>query len=1197
MLAAQQQFANSMLLAMQQQQHEQQHAQQPRDHQSDMTQKHGQDALLHQQPSGPWSSEEYEMMMRSIFDAAPNTAAFGDVEAPPSFGSFAASHSGSYMSSSSDNGASPASFNDFVYGAQNFPTPPESDISIASRHMSLSAHPNNGLSPNDSIDFQQGVYSASFAGSDTTSPYSRTIPIPPAPSSSPFGTQQLPFQPQMFQNAPVTAETLAAVPNFARSGNAQWDPNFLMPNMPPTMSATQPALQPQHSAPSFPTSQAEATTTAGVPSAKQAASNPMASIAGNSTTAPAAAAPSEDVSTRQTKKLKSTGPTKELPSETAVPVASTSAISSKLPHMEVGSNATALAAIQRLKAKRLQEREEAAKAAGADAAMRSENLSASPTRSDGSDKPELTPAMRQQKKVAHNAIERRYRNNINDRIAALRRAVPALREIRPRKTPSGRKSRKALQEEDLVDGVPAATKLNKATILGKATDYIKYLKSRELRLASEVAGLRELVRSLEGGEELLELWEAEMDKVVAEQEAAAAAAAAREEEDEGIVDDIEGDAEDDEDEDEQDDYDTSHDASQNSGSSASPPSQRGSRSNSSGRQGKAGFSSVASSRYMLATFLGISFIGGGAEFALDSTASDASQAVARPATGRVVVGASRQLLKRSAAYVAPSSNIVQIEQAYEHVPSHILALEILRVVSFGACFLFLVWPLLSGAISRFTSRRVRAVPSFDESDTPESRDPGRRELLRVLATPSITPIEADIAMRKYLGATQSVIAAVPKVFQECLIFGFSKIPFFRNVAFKQQLAADALDVQVRLLELEAIASEAAQPAFVLRLHNALQLANYRSNLETLSATPVTTQAWPGRAQTFGSLAVAFARLGEGVDAAQDVADDCWTRARRAMLASVQSGGTDASDSSGDLAQKLQKLSDPTWLSTILALDLDTALELLASATHSTDVKRASCLHLIADTYYGNRLETVWNTLLCNIVDASCPTADTTASSLLRGFASRQSAQKLVLDVVQDDSARTQLHLEITMLARTAHPSSTAWYIAQVTLATWSAVLGNVALARHVASTLTEHVEPSPNSDLACIAVLKQFVNGATYDGAALTLSKGALDARATLFLSWLQFLRLFARQGAETGEIHSASLRIRRLISAATASSTSLAQDDEVGLEDMVEAKLDLLTDLCVMISRRTAHLPSGNKTDFAKVLLESDGEDSGIGF
>ncbi|CAG8652819.1 14200_t:CDS:2, partial [Acaulospora morrowiae] len=103
---------------------------------------------------------------------------------------------------------------------------------------------------------------------------------------------------------------------------------------------------------------------------------------------------------------------------------------------------------------------------------------------------------KQQKKVAHNAIERRYRNNINDRINDLKNVVPALCHLKS-------KDSKDDDEDEEVDGIPAATKLNKATILRKATEYIIYLKKNNQKMKSDNEMLRNLLQALPGGIELL----------------------------------------------------------------------------------------------------------------------------------------------------------------------------------------------------------------------------------------------------------------------------------------------------------------------------------------------------------------------------------------------------------------------------------------------------------------------------------------------------------------------------------------------------------------------------------------------------------------------------------------------------------------------------------------------------------------------
>lgn len=113
-----------------------------------------------------------------------------------------------------------------------------------------------------------------------------------------------------------------------------------------------------------------------------------------------------------------------------------------------------------------------------------------------------------EKKVAHNAIERRYRNNINDRIAELKSVVPALVHAKL-KSGSGKRNQPNDEEDEdeddneVLDGVAVATKLNKATILRKATEYIVHLKNVSQQLKMDNAALRQIVSQLPGGPELL----------------------------------------------------------------------------------------------------------------------------------------------------------------------------------------------------------------------------------------------------------------------------------------------------------------------------------------------------------------------------------------------------------------------------------------------------------------------------------------------------------------------------------------------------------------------------------------------------------------------------------------------------------------------------------------------------------------------
>lgn len=94
------------------------------------------------------------------------------------------------------------------------------------------------------------------------------------------------------------------------------------------------------------------------------------------------------------------------------------------------------------------------------------------------------------KKTAHNMIEKRYRTNLNDKITALRDSVPSLRII------SRKGSRGEEFQEDL-QGLTPAHKLNKATVLSKATEYIAHLEKRNKMLMKENATLKSRVEAFE----------------------------------------------------------------------------------------------------------------------------------------------------------------------------------------------------------------------------------------------------------------------------------------------------------------------------------------------------------------------------------------------------------------------------------------------------------------------------------------------------------------------------------------------------------------------------------------------------------------------------------------------------------------------------------------------------------------------------
>nr|POE80943.1 sterol regulatory element-binding protein 1 [Quercus suber] len=92
------------------------------------------------------------------------------------------------------------------------------------------------------------------------------------------------------------------------------------------------------------------------------------------------------------------------------------------------------------------------------------------------------------KKTSHNVIEKRYRNNLNDKIVELRNSVPSLRVMG--KTNGGGR------DEDL-EGLTPAHKLNKATVMGKATEYIRHLEKRNKSMADEMDVLKARLAAVE----------------------------------------------------------------------------------------------------------------------------------------------------------------------------------------------------------------------------------------------------------------------------------------------------------------------------------------------------------------------------------------------------------------------------------------------------------------------------------------------------------------------------------------------------------------------------------------------------------------------------------------------------------------------------------------------------------------------------
>lgn len=94
------------------------------------------------------------------------------------------------------------------------------------------------------------------------------------------------------------------------------------------------------------------------------------------------------------------------------------------------------------------------------------------------------------RKRGHNAIEKRYRTNLNGKIMALRQSIPSLKVL-----PDGEQLDTNVEEDE--DNPDAAHKCGKAAILTGAVDYISYLEENIERLGSEANIRNARVRAFE----------------------------------------------------------------------------------------------------------------------------------------------------------------------------------------------------------------------------------------------------------------------------------------------------------------------------------------------------------------------------------------------------------------------------------------------------------------------------------------------------------------------------------------------------------------------------------------------------------------------------------------------------------------------------------------------------------------------------
>jgi len=111
------------------------------------------------------------------------------------------------------------------------------------------------------------------------------------------------------------------------------------------------------------------------------------------------------------------------------------------------------------------------------------------------DDEELPTALTQSRKRGHNAIEKRYRTNLNEKINCLRDGVPALCRRSSSESKSGDEGEDS--DGEGLDSKTGQQKYGKAAVLTRALEYIQHLESTTQRLGNEVDVLKTRVGAFE----------------------------------------------------------------------------------------------------------------------------------------------------------------------------------------------------------------------------------------------------------------------------------------------------------------------------------------------------------------------------------------------------------------------------------------------------------------------------------------------------------------------------------------------------------------------------------------------------------------------------------------------------------------------------------------------------------------------------
>lgn len=742
------------------------------------------------------------------------------------------------------------------------------------------------------------------------------------------------------------------------------------------------------------------------------------------------------------------------------------------PALQPGSLSDARTAVMQLRerARFMSEQRRAAAASESAIHVKQEPASSSiirtsgPVKVRGRSSSEDEPENGQSKKVAHNAIERKYRSNINDRIARLRDVVPALRDTRSTKNRK-RKRRKDVEEE-LVDGVPAATKLSKATVLGKATEYIVYLKSRETRLARDVEGLRMLVRSLQGGDELLALWSAEMEQ--ADREAAAVAESAPAESSSTAEENEPADADFGDEFGESDDEDASPPLCDHMPLAKAP-------------------------RYLLSAFAGFSILGGATVW--ETGPGKQGSFVAVPSHARVL-GASHQLMKR-----ASGVSWLQAPHHFDHVPFHLLLLELSRTVALLALLAVFFMSILR--FFRASARREQRTRQLRYALALCAHEPEED------VSPKTAVYTAYDALQQALDAPTNALCAVMRIPVQVALGGLVRGPrsIHRLVAdwvhsgVAHEARTSLLGAHLARLRLEVTLGRSLQPSTARRLFSALSA---RTLVGVDGLTPMR------------AFLCALALYGVAQDspvlggALRHEAARLWRAARKLLPAH----GPD-----GDAA--------PSALADALRLPLDRAYAFALHGPQPAEMPQGqplpNPLSNIVDALRVDELFGFWTALAASLGRFTGQMGDLCAgiaqAKQQRGR-SDGGENAFLLDVVSDRASLQALRRRLALAAQHHDmamplPAQEHLLVAQGTL---SLVAGDMSAVRR-AATLLQAPGGSHRCSTRSAALFIALVQGASPRAGEPRTPAGPVDMIASAVLAWLQLYRTLAENlTAESSE-------------------------------------------------------------------------------